>query len=128
MASVENIAWSGYFYCHYNTITLTSSSANMPFGKRNRWRAIAYEQYCGHDMVQEIYANQTLYYAEKEISSLCKKKGKIIEIVNKVKEIIEDDFFQYCIEKYSDLIPMKTLFLYKHKMVKILILTIFLKG
>lgn len=126
--SIINIEWSSYFHCQYKIDTLSSSGKYDSFSKRNRWRAIAYKQYQDYETVQEIYAKQMLYYAEKEISSLCKKKGKFIEIVKKVKEIIEDDFFQYCIEKYSDLIPMKTLFLYRHKMVKILILTVFLKG
>ena len=97
--SIENLKYVGYYHCQYKTPTLSSIVNNDSFLVRNHWRRIAYNQYIGHESIQEIYAKQFLYFAEKEVINISTSNLSYKKKIGQVKEIINNNFFQLCLKK-----------------------------
>lgn len=103
--TIVNVQWPGYYYCQYKSETLSSIADKTIFIERTRWRKIAYDQFSGHPAIQKIYVSQMLYFAEKEIVKLSNKKEKLAVKREEIKEIISDDFFQFCIKSLPETLP-----------------------
>lgn len=119
--TIANIKCIGYYHCQDRFETLTSKADKLSFVEKTQWRKVSYNQFVGHPMIQKIYTIQMIYFAEKEIAFLANKNEKLSVKYESIKRIINDEFFQLCINQLPEKLSFDVRIFCKLKLIVLII-------
>lgn len=119
--SYQSIDKVGYFYRHYDELSLSKSVEEYSFLERNAVREYAFKMLKSHPSLQRLIVNQSIYYSEIEIKKISRSNIFYLKKVQSIKPIINQHCFQYALNSSKLFFPRWMNMAYKYRLFPIII-------
>lgn len=96
----------GYYYRHYDEISLSKAAQAYDFIAKNKFREIAFETLVDAPVLRQAMVDQSMYYSELEIERLSTSIVPNPEKRRKINEIIKQKTFQYGLKSPKHYFPL----------------------